>query len=411
MINIKTPEVHDITTDTVEIVSTSSVTADASPIVLNQTDMLRYKFLPTLVDNVREPHKSVSGKLLYEKKRKNDDLFPSDIAETSGKVSRGSVKVGDWMEFQLDTSETYELYQGLKRLYALYDNMGEIPYGSATYARVDSSFRQFLSIIQNDPSAARMIGNEENYDLVKILLRLITQTSSLDSLRRSLEELQDENLQHLTTSLNIEKLQRVAKLMEENLENNSEEFWQTTVFKENQWVLAQIFACPCTIFADKAYVGGKGISNSGGNLCDFIYQNSLSQNVALIEIKTPCTELIGSQYRGTYSFSYELSGAVNQVLNYRDKLTKEYYSLCHQGSESFEVMSPKCVVIIGKMASLNSGQVAAFENFRNSLNNVLILTFDELYQRIVDLIAVLSETPSQTQSNVDFDENIEELPF
>ena len=74
-------------------------------------------------------------------------------------------------------------------------------------------------------------------------------------------------------------------------------------------------------------------------------------------------------------------------------------------------MSPKCVVIIGKMASLNSGQVAAFENFRNSLNNVLILTFDELYQRIVDLIAVLSETPSQTQSNVDFDENIEELPF
>ena len=63
------------------------------------------------------------------------------------------------------------------------------------------------------------------------------------------------------------------------------------------------------------------------------------------------------------------------------------------------------------MASLNSGQVAAFENFRNSLNNVLILTFDELYQRIVDLIAVLSETPSQTQSNVDFDENIEELPF
>lgn len=411
MINIKSPEVHDITTDTVEIVSTSSVTADASPIVLNQTDMLRYKFLPTLVDNVREPHKSVSGKLLYEKKRKNDDLFPSDIAETSGKVSRGSVKVGDWMEFQLDTSETYELYQGLKRLYALYDNMGEIPYGSATYARVDSSFRQFLSIIQNDPSAARMIGNEENYDLVKILLRLITQTSSLDSLRRSLEELQDENLQHLTTSLNIEKLQRVAKLMEENLENNSEEFWQTTVFKENQWVLAQIFACPCTIFADKAYVGGKGISNSGGNLCDFIYQNSLSQNVALIEIKTPCTELIGSQYRGTYSFSYELSGAVNQVLNYRDKLTKEYYSLCHQGSESFEVMSPKCVVIIGKMASLNSGQVAAFENFRNSLNNVLILTFDELYQRIVDLIAVLSETPSQTQSNVDFDENIEELPF
>lgn len=175
--------------------------------------------------------------------------------------------------------------------------------------------------------------------------------------------------------------------------------------------MAQIFACPCTIFADKAYVGGKGINNSGGNLCDFIYQNSLSQNVALIEIKTPCTELIGNQYRGTYSFSYELSGAINQVLNYRDKLTKEYYSLCHQSSEPFEVLSPKCVVIIGKMASLTPGQVAAFENFRNSLSNVLILTFDELYQRIVDLIAVLSESPNQQPGIFKPETGNEDLPF
>ena len=332
-IGLHIPKVHDMTIDTVDVISTSAVTADVSPVVLSQTEMIRLKFCPTLVDNEKDPHKSVSGKFLYEKKRKNDAAFPSDDNGSVVKISRGSVKVGNWMELNLSTSETYELYQGLKRLYALYEDMGEIPYGSATYTRVDSSFRQFLSIIQNDPSAARMIGNEENYDLVKTLLRLITQTSSLESLKRSLTELQDENLQHLTTSLNIEKLQRVAKLMEDNLKNDSEEFWQTTVFKENQWVLAQIFACPCTIFADKAYVGGKGINNSGGNLCDFIYQNSLSQNVALIEIKTPCTELIGNQYRGTYSFSYDLSGAVNQVLNYRDKLTKEYYSLCHQGSE------------------------------------------------------------------------------
>lgn len=404
-IDLRGPEVYDIKTDTVDLVSTSSVTAYASPVVLSQTEMLRFKFCPTLVDNEKEPHKSVSGRLLYEKKRKNDNSFPSDDADSAVKVSRGSVKVGDWMELHLSTSETYELYQGLKRLYALYDDMGEIPYGSATYTRVDSSFRQFLSIIQNDPSAARMISNEENYELVKTLLRLITQTSSLDSLKRSLAELQDENLHHLTNSLNIEKLQRIAKLMQDNLDNDSEEFWQTAVFKVNQWVLAQIFACPCTIFADKAYVGGKDISNSGGNLCDFIYQNSLSQNLALIEIKTPCTKIIGGQYRGTYSFSYELSGAVNQVLNYRDKFTKEYYSLCHQGSDPFEVMSPKCVVIIGKLASLNPGQVAAFENFRNSLSNLMILTFDELYQRIVDLIAVLSELPPQEQNTIETDDS------
>lgn len=413
-IALRVPEVRDMTTNAVDIVSTSSVTADASPIVLNQTDMLRFKFLPTLVSNESEPCKSVSGKLQYEKKRKKEDLFPTDSVDSSNKVSRGTVKVGDWMEIKLDTTETYELYQGLKQLYALYDNMGEIPYGSATYARVDSSFRQFLSIIQNDPSAARMIGSEENYDLVKTLLCLITQTSSLESLKKSLTELQRENLQHLTISLNVEKLQRVATLMQDNLDNDSEEFWQTTVFKENQWVLAQTFACPCTIFADKAYVGGKGISNNGGNLCDFIYQNSLSQNVALIEIKTPCTKMIGGQYRGTFSFSHELSGAINQVLNYRDKLAKEYYTLCHQETKSFEVLSPKCVVIIGKIASLNPGQVAAFENFRNSLSNILIVTFDELYQRVIDLISILSEGDSARKANrecITCEEGTDEFPF
>lgn len=398
------PEFHDMIPDTVDIVSTSSVTADASPIVLSQTDILRFKFLPTLIKNEKEPNKSVSGKLIYEKKRKADTFFPSDIHKTEERVSRGSVKVGDWMEFQLDTSETYKLFQGLNQLYRLYSDIGEIPYGSATYTRVDSSFRQFLSIIQNDPSAARMIGNEENFDLVKTLLRLITQTSSLDSLKKSLSELQDDNLQHLASSLSVEKLQRVSTLMRENLDNDDEEFWQTTVFKENQWVLAQVFACPCTIFADKAYVGGKGIKNNGGNLCDFIYQNSLSQNVALIEIKTPCTKIIGNQYRGTFSFSYDLSGAVNQVLNYRDKLTKDYYSLCHQGSEPFEVFSPKCVVIIGKISTLDTAKVAAFENFRNNLNNITILTFDELYQRINDLILILSESTDRgTFDTVDFD--------
>lgn len=407
------PEIHDMTENTVDIMSTSAVTADASPIVLNQTDLLRLKFIPTLVHNEKEPNKSVSGKLLYEKKRKNEECFPSDEALRDSKVSRGAVKVGDWMEFHFDTSETYAFYNGLKQLYELYENMGQIPYGAATFTRVDSSFKQFLSIIQNDPSAARMIGNEQNYELVKILLRLITQTESRESLKKSLSELQDDNLQNLTTTLNIEKLKRLSSLMGDNLNNGNEEFWQTTVFKENQWVLAQIFACPCTIFDDKAYVGGKSLGNRGGNLCDFIYQNSLSQNVALIEIKTPCTEIIGTPYRGTFSFSHELSGAISQVLNYRDNLTKEYYALCRNGDTHFEVLTPRCVVVIGKLSSLTPEQIAAFENFRNSLNNVTIITFDELHERIKDLIAILAEDNAQqdydSETHLDFEDDV--LPF
>ena len=48
-IDLQLPKVHDMTTDTVDIISTSAVTADVSPIVLSQTELLRFKFLPTLV--------------------------------------------------------------------------------------------------------------------------------------------------------------------------------------------------------------------------------------------------------------------------------------------------------------------------------------------------------------------------
>lgn len=112
-----------------------------------------------------------------------------------------------------------------------------------------------------------------------------------------------------------------------------------------------------------------------------------------------------------YSFSHELSGAVNQVLNYRDNLTKSYYTICHQSASQFEVLSPKCVVIIGKLASMNSTQIAAFESFRNSLSGVQILTFDELYQRVIDLIAILSETPSPTQHTPELEDEGDEFPF
>lgn len=407
---------NDPAGDTIDIISTSSVTADASPIKLSASDLTRIRFIPKLVKNPNEPEKSVSGKLCYEKKHRRENFFPSDIVPPpkDNRISKGSCKVGDWMEIELNTSETFELYLGLKKLYELYEDMGGIPYGYASYTRVDSSFKDFLSIIQSDPSAARMIGDEDNYELVKILLRLITQAESHESLKKSLSELQDDNLQQLTSSLSIERLQRIAVLMQENLDNDDEEFWQTAVFRENQWILAQIFSSPCTIFDEKAYVGGKNLSNAGGNLCDFIYQNRLSQNVALIEIKTPCTDIIGRKYRGTFSLSDELSGAVNQVLNYKDKLTKTYYSIYMNSSAPFEVFNPKCVVVIGKMSLLTHEQVGTFENFRNSMNNVTIITFDELRQKIVDLVEILSssETRQNSQDVPIADSDIDdELPF
>lgn len=184
----------------------------------------------------------------------------------------------------------------------------------------------------------------------------------------------------------FEKLYEVLKLMQDNLDNDREEFWQTEVFKKNPWILSMVLGGPFEFLKDKAYVGGKGLDNKGGNVVDFIYKNSVSNNVVLIEIKTPRAKIIAEQYRGTYSFSPELSGAVNQVLNYRDKMTKEYYSLTGGSESEFVSFSPECVVIIGKLSPLNVKEIAAFENYRNILSGVTIMTFDEVYLRIKSIV-------------------------
>lgn len=253
-------------------------------------------------------------------------------------------------------------------------------------------------------SAARMIGEPQNFELIKILLQLITQTSSHESLKNSLSSLANENLQALTTSASLEGLKRVEALMRENLDNGKEEFWQQKVFNENQWMLAQIFSCPCTIYAQKAFVGGKSLDNKGGNVCDFIYRNKMTQNVALIEIKTPCTEIVGKPYRETYSMSLDMSGAVNQVLNYRDELQKNFSTLTRdlEEADTVRAFSPKCVVVIGKISTLNAKQQKAFELYRSSFNNLTIITFDELHQKICDLMSVFKEdSPRPVDSLMD----------
>lgn len=388
----------------IDVVSRSAMTADATPVVLSSTERFRFRFMPMLVDNQNNPEQSVRGKLLLERKPKNEKYFPTDSVAPCEKVTRGSAKNGDWVEIELHSEETYNLFMGLKKLYDLSGCMNGIPFGSARFAQIDSSFSSFLEVIQNDPSAARMIGEPQNFELIKILLQLITQTSSHESLKNSLSSLANENLQALTTSASLEGLKRVETLMRENLDNGKEEFWQQKVFNENQWVLAQIFSCPCTIYAQKAFVGGKSLDNKGGNVCDFIYRNKMTQNVALIEIKTPCTEIVGKPYRETYSMSLDMSGAVNQVLNYRDELQKNFSTLTRdlEEADTVRAFSPKCVVVIGKISTLNAKQQKAFELYRNSFNNLTIITFDELHQKICDLMSVFKEdSPRPVDSLMD----------
>ena len=379
----------------IEVVSTSASSAIASPIVLSQsdTDVTRVVFHPTIVNNINDINKSVCGKLVYERRSKGDH-YPTD------KITPKCIKTGEMMELTLDTTAIFNLHQCISSLYDIYSKNG-IPYGIATYQRVDGCFDDFLRIIQNNPSAARMIGNPDNFELVKLLLQLITRTESLEALASALQNLRSDSIAQLSEFVSIERLSRVISLIDDNLDNSDEEFWQSTVFKENQWVLSQLFASPCTIFQDKAYVGGKQINNKNGNICDFIYQNKISGNIVLIEIKTPKSQLIHRPYRDTFSLTPELSGAINQVIHYRDLLVKNYNTFTQKTDRSFSAFNPKCVVIIGKISDLTTEQIATLDNYRHSLNNIEIVAYDEILLRLKELRNVFSDNTMMTQSDDD----------
>lgn len=60
----------------IEVTSTSRQTATASPILLRtSSDQTRLAFEPILLNNNKEPSNSVKGKLIYERKIRNDELL------------------------------------------------------------------------------------------------------------------------------------------------------------------------------------------------------------------------------------------------------------------------------------------------------------------------------------------------
>lgn len=184
-------------------------------------------------------------------------------------------------------------------------------------------------------------------------------------------------------------LTETLKFWSQNESNADEEFWQR-LLHANPRIIAQAVPEHIQIYDQKCYVGGKSISNRGGNIVDFLYTTKPNNNVVLIEIKTPATRLLGKKYRtNAYSITEEISGAVVQVLNYRDELLKNYYHLVGQSSEiQFNVFNPQCLIIAGNLniEMPNATQRKSFDLFRSSLGNVRLITFDELFEKLKDTI-------------------------
>ena len=162
--------------------------------------------------------------------------------------------------------------------------------------------------------------------------------------------------------------------------------WQEFL-SENPFVLEMVFGYPVGIVSKQAYVGGRRLDGSGESVTDYLVKNSLTDNVALIDIKTPHVRLVNKKpYRqNVFVPSSSVTGAINQVLDQKWKLERHFDNRKIE-SKMYDIQSfhIHCRVIMGLLPE-DDEEKKGFEMFRGNSKDVDIITFDELLGKIENL--------------------------
>ncbi|MEU4494647.1 Shedu immune nuclease family protein [Streptomyces sp. NPDC023998] len=186
------------------------------------------------------------------------------------------------------------------------------------------------------------------------------------------------------------RLTEALEVWERERCNTSEEYWQK-FFAERPEALAIPLEGKAYSLLSKCYVGGKTVTNAGGNVLDFLALNS--GNCALLEIKTPSARLLtnGAYRTNAFAPSRELSGSCVQVLTYRDSLIRHFTSLA-VSTPDLRAVSPPCTVLIGDLESekMSGNERHSFELFRSALKDVRVLTYDELFTGVRMVLDAIS---------------------
>lgn len=368
----------------ITVKSTSSSSAECSDIILRVTGTTRLIFRPMLVENPTDADAGIKGTFLFQRKTPSSEWVDFET------ISLTTLKSGEGYKLKIKSAELLNLFEELGRLYKLHDEAG-IFRGETTYIQATSLLTQISNLSESEISELLHANKAIGSSLFTKLLSWVIKLEEPSPLVDRLVELGPDVLRNLKVAVSLQNLKNSLKVWEDNAECSDEEFWQTSL-KEHSFVLEQVFSWPISIVKGKAYVGGKSVFNADGNIIDFLVKNKMTRNAALIEIKTPVTSLLGSEYRsGVFNLSRELSGSVMQILNYKNSLQEEYLSLTRGQGDLFDSFDPQCAVIIG-----NSGKqldcrekLRSFELFRHQLPGIVIITYDELFEKTAQLIKLL----------------------
>lgn len=205
-----------------------------------------------------------------------------------------------------------------------------------------------------------------------------------------------QSLSTLKDTTDLSYLTILVAEFERIVRDRHQETAYQTFFEENPLLLTTIAGSPYVQFKNQAYVGGKSFDNSNGQYPDFLQKHKITNNVFIVEIKTPHTCLLEkTPYRktGVYSASKDLSGAISQLLTQKYQLETDIASLIKNSDDrEVEAYNVQGLIIIGKLSELKQKEMKrSFELFRNNQKNMRIITYDECFEQLNSFIELLSE--------------------
>jgi hypothetical protein len=336
-----------------------------------------------LVENPHDAEAFMKGTFVYQRKRR------SDVWEDYNEVPLKTLRAEEWVRMELSSEELQSLLLHCGALFRLHQRSG-LPRRKLHLLKVQLDDREDVEAATRlDLRQVIRLARSAGVDVLADLMKWLGASGSTAEVLGALRNMDADALMRLGNLASASAVRAAVDAWESNRENSSEEYWQQTLEKY-AFVLAQAFSFPIILIESKAYVGGKALDNRGGNIADYLAANAFTGNAVIIEIKTPTTPLLGSPYRGVFSPSSELSGAITQALNYRLSLTREIFSLGSR-DERMDVFAPHCLVVAGDAGQMLADEPRrrSFELLRNAYKDVQVITFDELFGKARTLVAAL----------------------
>ena len=300
--------------------------------------------------------------------------------------------------FHIETSD----FDTIRKMLNSTTRMGQIAGRSVKKAE---AYNFFAEILGRPPVALKM----GRHRLRKLLTRAVLNDNSnlseeeqeevigiVTRNMRSISESQPERLVRLKNDLELANLESFIDRFHGMLEEGHGEFVWQEFFDANPLILSLAFGCPIIKIGPQASVGGRKLFGGGEKITDFLMKNKMTNNAAVVEIKTPDAKLVKREFRGgVHSPSDSLSGSIVQALDQRYQFQRDIFGIkVRSGVNDIETYAVQCCLVIGTMPE-GEDEKKSFELFRGNSKDVEILTFDELLEKLVQLRDLLASSDDE----------------